>query len=298
MALRHALHQAEARLDLLHAGAAFLAALALLGAGLAAGLAFVGGWKGAGFLLLCTAGPPLALRFRRGLRSREEDAVLLDRRFALGELLVTALEVDRRPQPRSVEQALLEQAAGTASQLQRSPLLVEEARRGAELTAALALLAAGTWLLALVRPLDDLAPLPPLGRLSQGGDGFGQGAGVGPGGGGDLLPGSAAAGAAGGLAGSLADHGAGREIAEALARGDPAQAAAAARRPGQPRPGYPPPGGPGGPVVACRAPQPFRGSPPGSARALRRRPAGPPASPGGGRILAGGLRNRHRPRGS
>lgn len=229
VALRQALRRAEGRLDLLWAGASFFAALASLGIGLAIGVAGAAGWPGATLLFVGTAGPILLQRWRRSRRGPEDDAAAIDRRFGLGELMVTALEVDRRPLPRGVELALLGDASATARRLRQGPLLGGAPRRAGELVAALALLAGGTWLLALVRPLDSLAPFPPLGRLSLAGSGGGAGSG-GMGEGPGLLPGSAAAGAAGGLAGSLSDHGAGREIAEALAMGDPQQAAAAARR--------------------------------------------------------------------
>ncbi len=219
--------RARGHLRLRWAMASICAVCAILGAGQALGAPPPGplAWLSA---LAAAIGLPFALdRLRRFRPGPEAMAAELDRRFELGDLLVTALEVDRRTPHRPIEAALLDDAARRAGQLASGALLGDAPRRARSLTASLALLAAGLWLLALARPTDRVLPLPALqalGPMGQGGEGPGAGHAQG------LAAGSAAAGAAGDLARTLADHGAGRDIADALARGDPALAAAAARR--------------------------------------------------------------------
>jgi len=190
---------------LLHiAGAAPLAPRAwLVGAGLAFFLAW--GW--------------LSRSARRANLERD-----LDRRFGLDELLVTAVEVDRRGARGAVEVRLLDDAATTVAELGDARQLTGNgSRREAEMLVGLGLVWVGLWLLA-----GTLAGLPVLDRLpglpSPDGDLVGpEGPGAGPQG-----PGRASA-AGARLACVLGDHAAAREIANALAAGNPKAAAKAAR---------------------------------------------------------------------
>ncbi len=148
----------------------------------------------------------------------------LDRRFGLDDLLVTAVEVDRRGPRGGMESRLLDDAASAVARLGRPRRLGRGSeQREWEMLAGLALMLAGLWLLAgtLAGPphVERLPGLPsPEGQLAgpdaEGGD----------------LDGAGMASAAGAhLASTLGDHAAAREIARALASGDPAAAARAAR---------------------------------------------------------------------
>ncbi len=156
------------------------------------------------------------------------DAAALDRRFKLAELLTSAVDVDRRGQRTAVEGQLLAQAAQAASYLDNPQRLEGGALyRESQAMAGCLLLALGLHLLGLVLPLDLPDRLPDLVTLGTGTDAEG---GEGPDGGAGLAAGSAGAGSAAGLAEALGDHGAAREIGQALGRGRPRDAAAAARR--------------------------------------------------------------------
>lgn len=149
----------------------------------------------------------------------------LDRRFGLNELLVTAVEVDRRGVRSPIETRLLDDAALAVSSIGDDGALDGlTPRREAETLAALAMVLAGLWLLAgtLAGP-PDTARLPDLGPPTADGTGAEDG--------GDAA-GSRGAGASpelGLMAGALVDHAAARDIADALAAGNPAAAARAAR---------------------------------------------------------------------
>jgi hypothetical protein len=150
---------------------------------------------------------------------------LLDRRFGLDDLLITAVEVDQRGVRSPVELRLLDDAAIAVATLGGERAIDSRAsRREAETVAALVLTLIGLWLLAgtIGRPLS-MHRLPPLAALGAGqGDGLaGRGGGAGSAGG--TSPVLAA------MAGALADQAATRSMAGALAAGDPAGAASAAR---------------------------------------------------------------------
>jgi len=150
----------------------------------------------------------------------------LDRRFGLEELLVTAVEVDQRGPRTSIESRLLDDAATAVAVLGGERAIDGRAtRREAETLVALALMLAGLWLLAgTLGGQPPLARLPELGALDGGGAGGSGANGGGPGSlGGDPST------AMGLLAGALGDHAAARDIADALAAGDPTAAARAAR---------------------------------------------------------------------
>lgn len=154
----------------------------------------------------------------------------LDRRFGLDELLVTAVEVDRRGPRGPIEARLLDDAATAVAEIGGERAIDGRAtRREAETLAALGLILVGLWLLAgtLGGP-PPMQRLPDLGSLDGSGGGAGGGVGDGTGGsGGDQSGGVSPA--MGALAGALGDHAAARGIASALAAGDPAAAAKAAR---------------------------------------------------------------------
>lgn len=186
------------------------------------------GWS---LMLLPAAmiGPLILERWRqRAGSSSAVDAADLDRRFHLSELFTTAVEVDRRSRRTAVEGHLLSEAAGTAHRLNHADRLGGAAlRREAQAALGLLLLSVGLGLLVLVVPLHLPERLPDLEALGTGAD-----AGI-PSGGESadgLGAGSQGAGSAAGLAAALGDQGAGREIAAALSRGRPQEAAAAARR--------------------------------------------------------------------
>jgi hypothetical protein len=158
----------------------------------------------------------------------------LDRRFGLDELLVTAVEVDRRGPGSPLEERLLDDAASAVTRLSRDTAVRAAGRqsgREAETLLAIALILAGLWLLAgTLGDRPAVARLPALldgaGGLPGGGEGpganVGQGAGAAAGGWGDSP-------ALGTLASALGDYAAAREVAAALRDGDPAAAARAAR---------------------------------------------------------------------
>ena len=189
----------------------------------------------------------------------------LDRRFGLDELLVTAIEVDRKSAHSSLELQLLDDAATAVVELggRGSELEVRRARRELETGAALVLILVGLWLLAgPLRGVPQVARWPALPGMGLGGgagagpgdgmgagagtglgvgQGAGQGAGLGMGPGGVANPGGEQAGPPGSapasapapamaaLAGALADRAAARGVAEALNRSDSGAAARAAR---------------------------------------------------------------------
>lgn len=170
---------------------------------------------------LARAAPPRAL-------DRE-----LDRRFGLDELLVTAVEVDQRGPRGAIEARLLDDAATAVAVLGGERAIDDRtARREAETCVALALVLAGLWLLAgTLGGLPEVGRLPALGAMggsSDGadGEGSGPGEGAGPGAG---AGGSGVPAALGVMSGALGDHAAARDMADALAAGDPAAAARAAR---------------------------------------------------------------------
>jgi hypothetical protein len=149
----------------------------------------------------------------------------LDRRYHMDELLVTAVEVDRRGPRGAMETRLLDDAAMAVARLDRGPVAdPRPVRREKETTAALGLLLAGLWLLAASSVgaglTERLAPLP------GSGDGL---AAAGPGGGsapsdrGPVAPGWS------GMAAALGDQAAALGLAAALQRGEAAAAARAAR---------------------------------------------------------------------
>lgn len=151
----------------------------------------------------------------------------LDRRFGLGDLLVTAVEVDRRGVRSPIETRLLDDAALAVTAIGDGAALDGRAlRRELETLAGLGMVLAGLWLLAgtLAGP-PDIARLPDLGTLASGGDGAGGGTGSGGAGSG----GAGRSPELGQMAGALGDHAAARDVADALAAGDPAAAARAAR---------------------------------------------------------------------
>lgn len=158
---------------------------------------------------------------RRARRRRIEGE--LDRRFGLDELLVTAVEVDSRGARSDLESRLLDDAASAVARLGVGQAVTGQvARREAETLVGMLLCLLGLWLLA-----GSLGGLPQTERLpgvpSPDGD--------------RSSDESDASGAQGGgysdagsrLAGTLGDHAAAREIADALAAGRPDQAARAAR---------------------------------------------------------------------
>lgn len=186
-------------------------------------------WLAAGLLVFAAAALWLT---RPGAGARPEG--VLDRRFRLDDLLVTAVEVDRRGPRGPIEARLLDDAATAVAQIGGARAIDHRAsRREAETFLALALILAGLWLLAgtlggpsRVPRLPELAGLDGLSAGAGGGRGLGEGGGQGDGRGG---AGSAATEAMGLLAAGLGDHAAARGIAEALAAGDAAAAARAAR---------------------------------------------------------------------
>lgn len=149
----------------------------------------------------------------------------LDRRFGLDELLVTAVEVDKRGAKAGLEARLLDDAATAVAQLGDARAIDgSQARREAETLAGLVLFTLGLWLL-----VGTLRGLPDSGRLPGLPDPAGEV--QGPGDGGDFGSAGDTGGseAAAELASELGDHAAARDIAEALAAGNPAAAARAAR---------------------------------------------------------------------
>ncbi len=170
---------------------------------------------------------PLLPRRAHG-RVAARDAAALDHHFHLSELFTTAVEVDRRGQRTTVESQLLADAAQAAQRLDHPKRLTGNALRvEAQAVLGCLLLTAGLHLLGLTLPLAMPERMPDLIGLGTGTDRGGEAADEGDGG---LVAGSAGAGSAAGLAAALGDHGAGREIAQALAQGRPGDAAAAARR--------------------------------------------------------------------
>ncbi len=153
----------------------------------------------------------------------------LDRRFRLAELLVTAVEVDRRGPRSSVETRLLDDAAMAVARLSQGGTVADAAvRREVEMTVAVGLMLAGLWLLS-----GALTPIPPPLRLAAlslpapgGGSGMdvaagpgGRGPGPGPG------PGPGSAPILEGVAEALGDQAVTLGVAAALRAADPAQAA-------------------------------------------------------------------------
>jgi hypothetical protein len=193
----------------------------------------------AGLLLQILGGPSLSPRVwlalmlvafvvawraqdRRARRHRIEGE--LDRRYGLGELLVTAVEVDARGVRSNMESRLLDDAASAVARLGTDKALSGPlARREAETLVGTLLCLMGLWLLA-----GSLGGLPQTDRLpgiaSPDGDrSANESEASGP------EDGSGYTDAGSRLAGALGDHAAAREIADALAAGRPDLAARAAR---------------------------------------------------------------------
>ena len=153
----------------------------------------------------------------------------LDRRFALDDLMITAVEVDQRGVRSELEGRLLDDAATAVATLgDGSAIDSRAARRELEAAVALLLVVAGLWLLAgTIGPPMTISRLPDL--MVPGGSGEGtRGTGVGD----RLTRRGLPAGAAPALATAgwaLGDHAAARGISAALSAGDAAQAARAAR---------------------------------------------------------------------
>lgn len=150
----------------------------------------------------------------------------LDRRFRLDDLIVTAVEVDRRGARSAVEGRLLDDAATAVATLGGERAIDSRAARlEAEAVVALLLVVVGGWLLLGAmgrdRPVERLPELPGLGAGGEGdASGFSAGVGPGPGGGSQGMR---------VLADALSDHAAARGIAAALMAGDAASAARSAR---------------------------------------------------------------------
>lgn len=206
-----------------------VALLAHFGTG--ARLALVPSLAGMGLVFAVSA----AWQFRRF--AEQELGRALDRRYDLDDLMITAVEVDRRGARSVVEGRLLDDAATAVATLgDERAIDGRVARREGETTVALALIAAGLWLLVgTIGPPPSVQRLPPVpgfgvgaeGSGDEGGAGSGLGRGSGRGtGAGDNFGVSSALSA---LAGALGDHAGAGELVAALARGDPAAAASAAR---------------------------------------------------------------------
>jgi len=172
-----------------------------------------------------------------GARSggRADPSRLLDRRFGLGELIVTAVEVDSRGPATSIEERLLDDAASAVTVIgRRRSVDGQMVRREAETALALALALAGLWiLLGAAAPEAPRTRLPSVtwgalgGGAAEAGGGNGPGGGPGPGAGSGAA--SAPSPALSALAAALGDHAAARSMAEALESGDPSAAARLAR---------------------------------------------------------------------
>lgn len=198
-----------------------LPCLGLAGAGL-------GLWGWAPWLWLVGALVAFALAAWLAARQTAGDQLgrWLDRRYRMDELLVTALEVDRRGPQGVMETRLLDDAAMAVARLDRGPAAdPRPVRREMETTAALGLLLAGLWLLAASAAGGGSSErLPAL--AAPGGDpslAAGSGGGQGP-----SMRGAGEAGWSG-MAAALDDHAAALSLAAALRRGDSAAAARSAR---------------------------------------------------------------------
>jgi hypothetical protein len=160
----------------------------------------------------------------------------LDRRFGLDDLVVTAVEVDRRGVRWPIELRLLDDAAIAVARLGATPALGARAvRREGETLAGVVLAAAGLWLVAVtVRPLPLPERLPDVSGVGIGLDGARA-----PGDGGGSLPGASPgrepspSAEMRALAGALADRAAARPVAAAIEQGDARGAARAARALGE-----------------------------------------------------------------
>ena len=190
---------------------------------------------------------PIALAWGRRRRAAVDAGRDLDRRHGLGELLITAIEVDRRGPASEVERRLLTDAAGALAAVadQATAAGDRETRRELETLAGIALLSLGLVLLGPTgRPPAVSWRLPPMesatGSESHGGGGdrsLGDRSGNGR-----VGSGGWGGGPLGDLGASLADHPAAGGLAQALAAGDAAAAARearalAARAPDVSRPG-------------------------------------------------------------
>jgi len=227
--LRHSYRRVRRRVQILQGAVAMLLLIAVDAGMRLFGHGFLSmGWT-LSLLPAALLGPLLLERWRqRQGASPAADAAAFDRRFKLAELMTTAVDVDRRGMRSAIEGQLLEEAAGTAQRLDDpSRLGGGDVRREGQAVLGLGLLAAGLNLLVLALPLTLPERLPDLASLGTGSPDDAPSGGESAGG---LEAGSQGAGSAAGLAAALGDQGAGREIAEALARGKPREAAAAARR--------------------------------------------------------------------
>jgi hypothetical protein len=182
------------------------------------------------YIVVLSAAVALGARRSTGDTGRE-----LDRRFGLDDLLVTAVEVDRRGPSTELDERLLRDAAEAAALLEdRSARVIGGGvRREAETLVASILLVAGLTLLgtggyepAAVPRLGDVGL--PAGQFGGGGAGGGD-AGADGGGGSDGGSSGRDAGAYGDIARELADHAATRGLSRALGQGEPAAAAREAR---------------------------------------------------------------------
>lgn len=164
-------------------------------------------------------------------RARRVDLIHdLERRHGLGDLLVTALEVDGRGAATGLDVRLLSDAAATLSRLSTDrSSLGAAARLEAETLFGVVCVLLGVLLLGTVRdPLADVDRLPPL-EVGSAASGWGASGSSGAASGGRTSHTSAGPGDLAGMAPELADHAASRAMAEALSRGDLGEAAREAR---------------------------------------------------------------------
>lgn len=170
-----------------------------------------------------------------GARSaaESEPSRLLDQRYGLGELIVTAVEVDGRGPSTAIEERLLDDAASAVTVIGSERSVGGSAvRREGETVLGLLLVIGGLWILSGAAAAEHTTDRLPtvswsaIGGLdSEPGGGVGPGAGPGEGRG----AGSGTSPALDSLASALGDHAAALTIARALEDGDPAAAARMAR---------------------------------------------------------------------
>lgn len=217
----------RARLRVLLLRSMWLAALVPLAASLSAALVdWQPHWPAIGLLSAAVFAVSLAAG-SRGARDAARGPAL-DRRFRLADLLVTALEVDRRGPASEVERRLLQDAAGAVAALaDRRQAVAPAWRREAETLLGVVLLAAGVSMMAGGGRFAVPPRLPTLEAGFQGG-GSGPGSGAGAG----EQRGVAGTGL-GDAAGHLADQAAALGLAEAMSAGDAAEAAREARSLGE-----------------------------------------------------------------
>jgi hypothetical protein len=145
--------QLRARLEAGRRGTAFVHALSLgLLVMLAAAVAWALGHPGPRLWLWPAAGVCVAAVGWVALarpRSVAELGELLDRRFGLDDLIVTALEVDRRGPVGPLDVHLLDDAASALARIERDPALESgDSARAIESLAGVVCVVAGAWLLA------------------------------------------------------------------------------------------------------------------------------------------------------